>query len=109
MQWIDIQHKITLEKTINSIKEQLTGAGLDVRLAKTKSNLTDDVKFKMDYLLISMNETEYVNYRTLASMINSKAEFRRRFVLINMDDPKYSDIPVCRNRANNNWKGSETR
>ena len=109
MQWIDIQHKITLEKTINSIKEQLTGAGLDVRLAKTKSNLTDDVKFKMDYLLISMNETEYVNYRTLASMINSKAEFRRRFVLINMDDPKYSDIPVCRNRPDNNWKGSETR
>lgn len=109
MQWIDIQHKITLEKTINSIKEQLTGAGLDVRLAKTKSNLTDDLKFKMDYLLISMNETEYVNYRNLASMINSKAEFRRRFVLINMDDPKYSDIPVCRNRANNNWKGSETK
>ena len=109
MQWIDIQHRITLEKTINSIKEQLTGAGLDVRLAKTKSSLTDEIKFKMEYLLISMNETEYVNYRVLANLINSKAEFRRRFILINMDDPKYSDICVCRNRPDNNWKGNETR
>lgn len=108
MQWIDVQHRITLEKTINSIKEQLTGAGLDVRLAKTKSNVTDDIKFKMDHLLISMNENEYVNYRTLAAMINSKAEFRRRFILINMDDPKYEDIAICRNRPNNNWRGNET-
>ena len=109
MQWIDIQHKITLEKTINSIKEQLTGAGLDVRLAKTKSNLVDDIKLKINNLLISMNETEYVNYRTLTSMINSKAEFRRRFIIINMDDPKYQDISVCRNRPDNNWRGNETR
>lgn len=108
MQWIDVQHRITLEKTINSIKEQLTGAGLDVRLAKTKSNVTDDIKFKMDFLLISMNESEYVNYRTLAAMINSKAEFRRRFILINMDDPKYNDIPICRNRPDNNWRNNET-
>lgn len=109
MQWIDIQHRITLEKTLNSIKEQLTGAGLDVRLAKTKTSLQDDIKFKMEYLLISMNETEYVNYRTLAHMINSKPEFKRRFLLINMDDPKYSDIAVCRNRPNNNWIGNETQ
>lgn len=109
MQWIDIQHRITLEKTVNSIKEQLTGAGLDVRLAKTKSNLQDDLKLKIDYLLISMNETEYVNYRILSQLINSKAEFRRRFLVINMDDPKYSDISVCRNRPDNNWKGNEVR
>ena len=86
----------------------MAGAGLDVRLAKTKSNLTDDIKFKMDYLLIYMNENEYVNYRTLAAMINSKAEYRRRFILINMDDPKYSNIAECRNRPDNNWKGNET-
>ena len=109
MQWIDLQHRITLEKTINSIKEQLTGAGLDVRLAKTKSNLQDDIKFKMDYLLISMNETEYVNYKTLTQMINSKPEFRRRFLVINMDDPKYANIPVCRNRPNNNWINNEQK
>ena len=107
MQWIDLQHKITLDKTINSIKEQLTGAGLDVRLAKTKSSMQDDIKFKMEYLLISMNETEYVNYKVLSSLINSKPEFKRRFLIINMDDPKYYDIPVCRNRLNNNWKGNE--
>lgn len=109
MQWIDIQHRITLEKTINSIKEQLTGAGLDVRLAKTKSSLQDDIKFKMEHLLISMNETEYVNYQTLTQMINSKPEFRRRFLVINMDDPKYSNIPVCRNRPDNNWVHNESQ
>ena len=107
MQWIDIQHRITLEKTINTIKEQLTGAGLDVRLAKTKSNLQDDIKFKMEHLLISMNENEYVNYKILAQLINSKPEYKRRFLVINMDDPKYSDIGVCRNRPENNWKGNE--
>ena len=107
MQWIDIQHKITLDKTVNSIKEQLTGAGLDVRLAKTKSNMQDDLKLKIDYLLISMNESEYVNYRVLSNLINSKAEYKRRFLVINMDDPKYSDISVCRNRPDNNWKGNE--
>lgn len=107
MQWIDIQHKITLEKTINSIKEQLTGAGLDVRLAKTKSSLQDDIKFKMEHLLISMNESEYVNYNVLARLIRSKPEYRRRFILINMDDPKYQDIPICRNRNDNNWIGNE--
>lgn len=107
MQWIDIQHRITLDKTVNSIKEQLTGAGLDVRLAKTKSNIQDDLKLKIDYLLISMNETEYVNYKILSNLINSKAEYRRRFLVINMDDPKYSDISVCRNRPDNNWKGNE--
>lgn len=109
MQWIDIQHRITLDKTINSIKEQLTGAGLDVRLAKTKSSLQDDIKFKMEYLLISMNETEYVNYGVLSRLIRSKPEYRRRFILINMDDPKYQDIPICRNRDNNNWVGNETQ
>jgi len=109
MQWIDVQHRISLDKTINSIKEQLTGAGLDVRLAKTKSNMQDDIKFKMDYLLISMNETEFVNYRTLSQMINSKPEFKRRFLVINMDDPKYADINECRNRQNNNWKGNEKK
>lgn len=109
MQWIDLQHRVTLEKTVNSIKEQLTGAGLDVRLAKTKSNIQDDIKFKMDYLLISMNETDYVNYRTLTALINSKPEFRRRFLVVNMDDPKYSDIIQCRNRTDNNWKGNEVQ
>jgi len=109
MQWIDIQHKITLEKTLNSIKEQLTGAGLDVRLAKTKSTLVDDIKLKIDYLLISMNETDYVNYKILAHMINSKPEFRRRFIIINMDDPKYEDISLCRNRKDNNWISNEQK
>ncbi|CAF0932227.1 unnamed protein product [Brachionus calyciflorus] len=87
MHWIDIQHRIILDKTLNSIKEQLTGAGMD-----------------MDYLLISINETEYVNYRTLSHLIRSKPEYKRRFILINIDDDKYSDIVECRNRANENWQ-----
>lgn len=103
MQWIDLQHRITLNKTLCSIKEQLTGAGLDVRLAKTKTNLVDDVKFKMDHLLISMNPDEYVNYRTLSDQINSRPEFKRRFLLVNMDDERYADITKCIQREDNNW------
>lgn len=103
MQWIDQQHRISLGKTLCSIKEQLTGAGLDVRLAKTKTNLVDDVKFKMDHLLISMNPDEYVNYHTLSEHINAKPEFKRRFLLINMDDERYNDITTCIQRQDNNW------
>lgn len=106
MHWIDIQHRITLDKTINSIKEQLTGAGMDVRLAKTKTAIQDDIKFKMDYLLISMNETEYVNYRNLSALIRSKPEYKRRFILVNIDDDKYNDITECRNRDNENWQSN---
>ncbi|CAF1135107.1 unnamed protein product [Brachionus calyciflorus] len=106
MHWIDIQHRITLDKTINSIKEQLTGAGMDVRLAKTKTAIQNDIKFKMDFLLISMNETEYVNYKTLCHLIRSKPEYKRRFILINIDDDKYSDIVECRNRQNENWQSN---
>lgn len=109
MQWIDVQHKVTLEKTLTTIKEQLTGAGLDVRLAKTKTSLTDDIKFKLENLIISMNEDEYVNYRTLSSKINSKPEFMRRFILINMDDPKYGDLVQLRQSKNNNWRNNEQR
>jgi hypothetical protein len=103
MQWIDLQHKITLEKTLTLIKEQLTGAGLDVRLAKTKSAFQDDIKFKMDYLLISMNEDSYVNYRSLSQIIAAKPEYSRRFIIINMDDPKYSILSVLQDRPDNNW------
>lgn len=106
MHWIDIQHRITLDKTINSIKEQLTGAGMDVRLAKTKTAIQDDIKFKMDYLLISMNETEYVNYGVLSRLIRSKPEYKRRFILVNIDDDKYNDIVECRNRQNENWQSN---
>jgi hypothetical protein len=108
MQWIDVQHRVTLEKTITTIKEQLTGAGLDVRLAKTKSALQDDIKFKMDYLLISMNESDYVTFNVLQNLINSKAEYKRRFILINMDDPNYGDLAQLRERPDNNWVGNET-
>ena len=107
MQWIDIEHRVSLEKTINSIKEQLSGAGIDVRLAKTRSALTDDIKLKIDQLLISMNETPLVNYRVLSQMINSKPEYKRRFLIVNMDDPNYEDIVKCRTRKDNNWVGRE--
>ena len=103
MQWIDLQHRITLEKTLCSIKEQLTGAGLDVRLAKTKSSFQDDIKFKLDFLLISMNENEFVTYKVLAAAINSKPEYKRRFILINMDDPTYDNLQALRNDKQNFW------
>lgn len=108
MQWIDIQHKITLDKTMCSLKEQLTGAGINVRLAKTKTNVHDDIQLQIKNILISMNESEYVNYNTLCTLINAKPEFKRRFLIVNMDDPKYADIKQCTTRTDNNWKENET-
>jgi hypothetical protein len=70
--------------------------------------IQDDIKFKMDFLLVSMNESEYVNYNILATLINSKPEFKRRFILVNMDDPKYGDLVQLRTRPDNNWIGNET-
>jgi len=109
MQWIDIQHRITLEKTMCSIKEQLSGSGINVRMAKTKSNVHDDIQMRINNILISMNNDNHVNYNVLQSLINSKPEFKRRFLIINMDDPKYQDIVQCRNRPDNNWVKQETR
>lgn len=109
MQWIDVQHKISLDKTMCSIKEQLTGAGINVRMAKTKTNVQDDITLKISNIIISMNNDHLVNYNVLQQLINSKPEFKRRFLIINMDDPKYSDIVTCRNRTDSNWKTSETR
>lgn len=60
----------------------------------------------MDYLLISMNEDSYVNYRSLSQIIGSKPEFRRRFIIINMDDPKYNILGELVKRPNNNWSSN---
>lgn len=109
MQWVDVQHKITLEKTMCSVKEQLTGAGINVRMAKTKSNVQDDIQLKINNIIISMNNDNIVNYQILQSLINSKPEFKRRFLVINMDDPKYQDIIEYRNRKDSNRKKNETR
>lgn len=68
--------------------------------------MQDDIKFKMDYLLISMNEDAYVNYKTLSQLIGSKPEYRRRFIIINMDDPKYSVLSELVKRQNNNWSSN---
>ena len=41
IEWVDIQYKKTLESTMVSLKEHLTGAGMDVRLAKTQEKIDE--------------------------------------------------------------------
>lgn len=86
MEWVDLQHRKTLESTLNSIKEHLSGDGLDVRLSKNMKNKIEGLKFKMDYCLISMNPSNIVNYEVLNTRINSKEEWKRRFYVIDMEN-----------------------
>lgn len=44
MKWLNLQKKITLNDTLCSIKEQLSGSGLNIRLAK---NILDGLKLKL--------------------------------------------------------------
>lgn len=84
MRWVDTTKKITLEHTLNTLKEQLIGAGQDVRLAKnTKSNI--DLKLKIERMFISMNPSREVDFKTLLQSVQSKPEWTKRFIVYNMD------------------------
>lgn len=110
MQWYDVAKKITLENTLNSIKEQLTGAGIDVRTAKTKSNATDDLKLKIERLFISMNPSERVNYRILKEIIMKKEEYSKRFIVYNMDQhiDEITEL-IKHDSAANHWQECSDR
>lgn len=92
MEWVDLQHRKTLESTLNSIKEHLSGDGLDVPLAKNQKVKIEGIKFKMNYCLISMNPGNIVNYEVLNTRINSKEEWKRRFYVIDMDNPAMQSL-----------------
>lgn len=82
--WISLHRKITLDDSLCTLKEQLSGTGLNVRLAKNKSSI-DDLQIKIERFFISFNPDCFVDYATLNNAINAKAEFKRRFYIYDMD------------------------
>jgi len=91
MKWLSLTKRVTLNDTLCSIKEQLSGTGLNVRLAKNKTSI-DDLILKIERFFISFNPDEYLDYQTLNQLIESKPEFKRRFYLYNMDRPELANL-----------------
>lgn len=89
--WLSLHKKITLNDTFCSIKEQLSGAGLHVRLAKNKTSI-DDLILKIERFFISFNPDEYIDIQTMNDLINRKLEFKRRFNLYNMDSIELANL-----------------
>lgn len=102
MQWVDVPRKISLEKTMNMIKEQLIGAGLDVRMAKnTKTDFP--LKLKLDRILCSTNPDRDVSFRILHSLVTTRPEFTKRFLVIDMDQHSM-EFAKLRQRTKSMWE-----
>lgn len=89
--FVNLLKKITLNDTLCFIKEQLSGSGLHVRLAKNKSAV-EDIDLAIERFLISFNPDEYIDYDVLKRAISSKTEFSRRFLIYNMDSLEYANL-----------------
>lgn len=89
--WINLLKKVTLNDTFCMLKEQLSGSGLNVRLAKNK-NCVDDLILKIERFFISFNPDEFVDCEDMESLINRKPEFKRRFYLFNMDTLELANL-----------------
>lgn len=98
--WISLTKKITLNDTLCNLKEQLSGTGLNVRLAKNKSSI-EDLILKIERFFISFNPDELIDYQTMSDLINRKAEFKRRFYLYDMDSLQYANLYA---KSNAKWK-----
>lgn len=105
MQWVDTARKICLEKTMNMIKEQLIGAGLDVRMAKNTKHNDISLKLKLDRILCSTNPDRDVNFRLLHTLVTLRPEFQKRFLVIDMDQYK-ADFQKLRKRTIEQWENN---
>lgn len=56
-------------------------------MTKNIKQKIERLKFKLDWLIVSMNPSEYVPFYKLSKVINSKPELKRKFILVNMDLP----------------------
>lgn len=89
--FVNLLKKITLNDTLCFIKEQLSGSGLHVRLAKNKSAV-EDIDLSIERFLISFNPDEYIDHEVLRRAIMAKTEFSRRFLIYNMDSLEYANL-----------------
>ncbi|RNA05543.1 hypothetical protein BpHYR1_030846 [Brachionus plicatilis] len=73
-----------MDNTLCSIKDQLSGTGLNIRLAKNK-NCLDGITLKIERFFMSFNPSENLHHDMLNNAINAKSEFRRRFYVYDID------------------------
>lgn len=98
MVWQSLSKKQTLVDTITMIKEQLTGAGANNRLSKTGAKTTHTTS-ALRYFFFSMNNGD-VTGDIIKSVIESKPEYTKRWIVINMDEHK-DYIQSCLKQATN--------
>lgn len=104
MKWqVSMGRGQTLEETIDSIKEQLTGAGANNRTNKSGAAKTEDVQSNLKFFMFSMNETD-ITFSDLVSLIVPREDLIKRFVLLNLDNYK-NDIKTYRELTRDHWKG----
>ncbi|RMZ94903.1 hypothetical protein BpHYR1_034852 [Brachionus plicatilis] len=73
MVWTSLAHKKTLEDTLCTVKDQLSEAGLNIRLARYKIFL-EGMNLRIKRLFMSYNPTDLIAFETLSSKINSKKQ-----------------------------------
>lgn len=98
MPWRNPAQRIGLTDTLNELKMLTTGDPIEVRCAKNQKMSEATIKLKL--ILISTNETKECNYNDLESIIQSTPEYKRRMVLIHMDDVNYKHVPKKTNFKN---------
>lgn len=89
LEWMHVAKKVQITDVLRQLKEMMPGGpGLNVRTAKTR-NLGDGF-LKLNQILISNNEREYIQKHTLANEINKEEDLKKRFVVIDADKLKAS-------------------
>ena len=100
MPWRNAAKRISLKDTLNTLKAMTTGNPIEVRCAKNSRN--SDAIMQVKLILISMNESEECSFRDLKSMINDTQEYKRRMVLLHMNELNYANVKKRTNFKNDN-------
>ena len=100
MPWRCAARRISVRDTLNNLKQMTTGNPIEVRVAKTSKQT--DALLQVKLILITMNETADLNYKELNDIIELTPEYKRRMVLIHMNEVNYGLVPKKTNFKNDN-------
>lgn len=86
MVWQDINKKITIENTLNLLKEQLTGSGANLRMSKAGGGgKSDSPESQIKYFIVSMNDDAHKTAETIRGVVKGKEELLKRIIVVDMD------------------------
>ena len=100
MPWRCAAKRISVRDTLNTLKQMTTSNPIEVRVAKTSKQT--DALLQVKLIIISMNETGDLNYKELNDIIELTPEYKRRMVLIHMNEVNYGLVPKKTNFKNDN-------